>query len=55
MSTVVIPLENPNELDDGWGQYVIIDMKEEPVANRGYVTTSLIELEEENLKESIDE
>ena len=55
MSTAVIPLEINEEDDDGWGQYIKIDIQQEPVSNLGYVTTSLIDLEEGNLKESIDE
>tara|TARA_B100000963_G_C22106784_1_gene443098 strand:+ start:304 stop:504 length:201 start_codon:yes stop_codon:yes gene_type:complete len=49
MSSAVIPLETPKELDDGWGQYVKIDMKDEPVSNVAYLTTSLVDLEEGNL------
>jgi len=55
MSSVVIPLETPKELDDGWGQYVKIDIKEEPVSNLAYVTTSLVDLEEGIINESNDE
>tara|TARA_B100000963_G_scaffold66258_1_gene54444 strand:+ start:2509 stop:2703 length:195 start_codon:yes stop_codon:yes gene_type:complete len=55
MSSVVIPLETPKELDDGWGQYVKIDIKEEPVSNLAYVTTSLVDLEEGTINESNDE
>tara|TARA_B100001057_G_scaffold478467_1_gene548949 strand:+ start:188 stop:388 length:201 start_codon:yes stop_codon:yes gene_type:complete len=49
MTSVVIPLETAKEDDDGWGQYVILDMKEEPVSNLAYLTTSLVDLEEGNL------
>ena len=50
MSTMVIPLETKVEDDDGWGQYIKIDIHEEPVSNLEYLTTSLIDLEEGNLK-----
>ena len=41
MSTMVIPLETNEEYDDGWGQYIKIDIHEEPVSNLAYLTTSL--------------
>ena len=41
MSTMVIPLETSEEYDDGWGQYIKIDIHEEPVSNLAYLTTSL--------------
>ena len=50
MSTMVIPLETKVEDDNGWGQYIKIDIHEEPVSNLEYLTTSLIDLEEGNLK-----
>ena len=50
MTSRVLPLDE--EGDDEWGQFVIIDMKEEPISNLCYVTTSLIDLEEGNSKES---
>lgn len=52
MTSVVIPLETNVEDDDGWGQYIKIDIHEEAVSNRAYLTTSLIDLEEGKLKES---
>lgn len=52
MSTMVIPLETSEEYDDGWGQYIKIDIHEEPVSNLAYLTTSLVDLEEGNLKKS---
>ena len=52
MTSKVIPLEINEEYDDGWGQYVKIDIHEEPVSNLAYLTTSLVDLEEGNLKES---
>ena len=50
MSTMVIPLETILEDDNGWGQYIKIDIHEEPVSNLEYLTTSLVDLEEGNLK-----
>ena len=50
MASRVIPLEINEEYDDGWGQYVKIDIHEEPVSNLAYLTTSLVDLEEGNLK-----
>ena len=54
MTSVVIPLET--NADDGpetgWGQYIKIDILEEPVSNLAYLTTSLVDLEEGNLKKS---
>ena len=47
---MVIPLETNEEDDNGWGQYIKIDIHEEPVSNLEYLTTSLIDLEEGNLK-----
>ena len=53
MTSKVIPLEtNLDDDDDGWGQYIKIDIYEEPVSNLAYLTTSLIDLEEGNLKKS---
>ena len=54
MASVVIPLErNADEgPDDGWGQYIKIDIHDEPVSNLAYLTTSLVDLEEGNLKKS---
>ena len=54
MSTMVIPLETNEEYDDGWGQYIKIDIHEEPVSNLAYLTTSLMDLEEGNLKKDND-
>ena len=56
MASMVIPLEtNADEgPDDGWGQYIKIDIHEEPVSNLGYLTTSLVDLEEGKLKEEKD-
>ena len=53
MASMVIPLETNADdgPDDGWGQYVKIDVKEEPVSNLAYLTTSLVDLEEGKLKE----
>ena len=50
MSTMVIPLETSDEYDDGCGQYIKIDIHEEPVSNLAYLTTSLVDLEEGNYK-----
>ena len=50
MTSKVIPLEINEEDDDGWGQYIKIDIVDEPVSNLAYLTTSLIDLEEGNLK-----
>ena len=50
MSTMVIPLETNEEDDNGWGQYIKIDIHEEAVSNLAYLTTSLVDLEEGNLK-----
>ena len=52
MTSVVIPLETNVEDDDGWGQYIKIDIHEEPVSNLGYLTTSLVDLEEGTFKKS---
>ena len=52
MTSKVIPLEINEEDDDGWGQYIKIDIHEEPVSNLAYLTTSLIDLEEGNLKKT---
>ena len=52
MSTAVIPLEINEEDDDGWGQYIKIDIHDEPVCNLAYLTTSLVDLEEGNLKKN---
>ena len=52
MTSKVIPLETNLDDDDGWGQYIKIDIHEEPVSNLAYLTTSLIDLEEGNLKKS---
>ena len=54
MTSVVIPLDtNADEgPDDGWGQYIKIDIQEEPVSNLAYLTTSLVDLEEGNLKKT---
>ncbi len=56
MSTMVIPLETNADdgPDNGWGQYIKIDIREEPVSNLAYLTTSLIDLEEGNLKKDND-
>tara|TARA_B100000963_G_scaffold196657_1_gene171166 strand:- start:265 stop:465 length:201 start_codon:yes stop_codon:yes gene_type:complete len=53
MASMVIPLETNADdgPDDGWGQYIKIDISEEPVSNLAYLTTSLVDLEEGNLKE----
>ena len=50
MATKVIPLETNEEDDDGWGQYIKIDIHEKPVSNLAYLTTSI--LEEENIQEN---
>ena len=50
MSTMVVPLETILEDDNGWGQYIKIDIHEEPVSNLEYLTTSLVDLEEGNIK-----
>ena len=52
MSTMVIPLETKVEDDNGWGQYIKIDIHEEPVSNLEYLTTSLVDLEEGNYKKN---
>ena len=52
MSTMVIPLETILEDDNGWGQYIKIDIHEEPVSNLEYLTTSLVDLEEGNYKKN---
>ena len=52
MTSKVIPLEINEEYDDGWGQYIKIDIHEEPVSNLAYLTTSLVDLEEGNLKKN---
>ena len=52
--SLVIPLDTNEEFNDCWGQYVIIDMEEEPVSNLDYLTTSLVDLEEGKLKEEKD-
>ena len=52
MTSKVTPLEINLDDDDGWGQYIKIDIHEEPVSNLAYLTTSLIDLEEGNLKKS---
>ena len=52
MSTMVTPLETSEEYDDGWGQYIKIDIHEEPVSNLAYLTTSLIDMEEGRLKKT---
>ena len=54
MTSVVIPLDTNADdgPDDGWGQYIKIDIHEEPVSNLAYLTTSLIDLEEGNLKKT---
>ena len=50
MSTIILPLETNADdgPDDGWGQYIKIDIHEEPVSNLAYLTTSLVDLEEGN-------
>ena len=52
MATKVIPLDTIEELDNDWGQYVIIDMKktQEPISRD--LTTSILELEEGNFKKT---
>ena len=50
MTSKVIPLETNLEDDDGWGQYIKIDIHDEPVSNLAYLTTSLVDLEEGNYK-----
>ena len=52
MTSVVIPLDTNADdgPDDGWGQYIKIDIHEEPVSNLEYLTTSLVDLEEGKLK-----
>ena len=52
MDTKVIPLDTIEELEDDWGQYVIIDMKktQEPISCD--LTTSILELEEGNFKKT---
>jgi len=50
MSTIILPLETNEKYDNGWGQYIKIDIHEEPVSNLEYLTTNLIDLEEGNLK-----
>ena len=54
MDTKVIPLDTIEELEDDWGQYVIIDMKktQEPISCD--LTTSLLDLEEGNIQENND-
>ena len=52
MASKVIPLDTNEDFDDDWGQYVIIDMKEKQVSNLNYLTTSLLDLEEENIQEN---
>ncbi len=52
MSTMVIPLETNEEDDNGWGQYIKIDIHEKPVSNLAYLKTSLVDLEEGNLKKT---
>ena len=54
MTTKVIPLDTIEELEDDWGQYVIIDMKktQEPISCD--LTTSLLDLEEGNIQENND-
>ena len=47
---MVIPLETNEEDDNGWGQYIKIDIQEKPVSNLAYLKTSLVDLEEGNLK-----
>ena len=54
MATKVIPLDTIEELDNDWGQYVIIDMKEEKVSSSCDLTTSLLDLEEGNIQENND-
>ena len=54
MATKVIPLDTNEDFDDDWGQYVIIDMKEEQVSSSCNLTTSLLDLEEENIQENND-
>ena len=49
---MVIPLETNEEDDNGWGQYIKIDIHEEPVSNLEYLTTSLVDLEEGNYKKN---
>ena len=50
MTSVVIPLDTNADdgPDNGWGQYIKIDILEEPVSNLAYLTTSLVDLEEGN-------
>ena len=50
MTSVVIPLDTNADdgPDNGWGQYIKIDIFEEPVSNLAYLTTSLVDLEEGN-------
>ena len=54
MTSVVIPLDTNADdgPDDGWGQYIKIDIHEEPVSNLEYLTTSLVDLEEGNYKKN---
>ena len=52
MSTMVIPLETSSDDDNGWGQYIKIDIHEEPISNLEYLTTSLVDLEEGNYKKN---
>jgi len=55
MATKVIPLDTNEDFDDDWGQYVIIDMKEEQVSSSCNLTTSLLDLEEDvNIQETKD-
>ena len=54
MDTKVISLDTIEELEDDWGQYVIIDMKEEKVSSSCDLTTSLLDLEEGNIQENND-
>jgi hypothetical protein len=54
MTSKVIPLDTSEIMDYDWGQYVIIDFAEEPISNLAYLTTTLIDLEEGNLKEDND-
>ncbi len=54
MTSKLIPLDTSEIMDYECGQYVIIDFAEEPVSNLAYLTTTLIDLEEGNLKEDND-
>ena len=52
MTSKVIPLDTNEKtnFEDGWGQWVVLDIHEEPISNLEYLTTSLVDLEEGNYK-----